>query len=301
MNIEKDFYKFLLDGLYDGVYFMDRDRVIRYWHHGAEQITGFSMEEVVGTACRDNILIHVDEQGRTLCQSDLCPAMKTILDGHEREAEVFLHHKEGHRLPVLVRISPIRNPDGHIIGAVEVFTDNRQMHAAREKIEELKKLALIDPLTQIGNRRYAEIHLDSNFSQMDRYGWPFGVLFMDIDHFKKVNDRYGHEAGDRVLQTIAKTLQYNLRSSDVSSRWGGEEFIIVAPKVELSDLDRIGRKILSLIQHSSVETPSGILQVTVSIGATSARPGETAETLVSRSDNLMHKSKKGGRNRLSLT
>jgi diguanylate cyclase (GGDEF)-like protein len=174
------------------------------------------------------------------------------------------------------------------------------MHAMNNKIQELEKLALIDPLTQIGNRRYAEIHLERNFSQMDRYGWPFGVLFMDVDHFKKVNDWYGHDAGDRVLQTIAKTLSYNLRSSDVLSRWGGEEFIIVASTVDILDLDRIGRKILSLIQHSSMETPSGVLQVTVSIGGTLARPGDTLETLVSRSDNLMYQSKKEGKNRITL-
>jgi len=73
MHIEGDFYKCLLDVLYEGVYFMDRDGVIRYWNHGAKQITGFSIEEVVGTACRDNILIHVDEQGRTSCQSECRP------------------------------------------------------------------------------------------------------------------------------------------------------------------------------------------------------------------------------------
>jgi len=113
-------------------------------------------------------LMHIDEQGRTLCESDLCPAHKTILDGQERETEVFLHHKDGHRLPVSTRISPIRNSRGEIIGAAEFFTDNQQMHAMKDKIQELERLALIDPLTQIGNRRYAEVHLERNFSQMDR-------------------------------------------------------------------------------------------------------------------------------------
>ncbi|MGO9119280.1 MAG: PAS domain S-box protein [Desulfomonilaceae bacterium] len=89
MNIEGDFYECLLDVLYEGVYFMDRVGVIRYWNHGAERITGFSTEDVIGTECGDNILIHADEQGRNLCQSGLCPAMKTILDGREREADHF--------------------------------------------------------------------------------------------------------------------------------------------------------------------------------------------------------------------
>jgi PAS domain S-box-containing protein len=90
MDIDGDFYKCLLDVLYEGVHFMDRDGVIRYRNHGAERITGFSIEDVIGTACRDNILIHADGQGRTLCQYGSFPAMKTILDGQERNSDHFL-------------------------------------------------------------------------------------------------------------------------------------------------------------------------------------------------------------------
>jgi len=123
---------------------------------------------------------------------------------------------------------------------------------------------------------------------------------MDLDHFKKVNDSYGHDVGDRVLQTIAKTLSHNMRSSDFAGRWGGEEFIMVTSQSELSDLNQIGRKMLSLIRHSSVEMSSGVLQVTVSIGGTLARVGDNPDTLISRSDNLMYQSKKEGRNRITL-
>lgn len=151
MVAKTDFYERLLDGISDGVYFMDRDRVIRYWNKAAERITGFKKQEVIGTACRDNVLMHVDDAGTSLCLADFCPALATILDGQEREAEVYLHHMEGYRLPVLVQISPIRDDSGNITGAVEVFSDNRRMHEMTRRIEELERLALIDPLTRIGN------------------------------------------------------------------------------------------------------------------------------------------------------
>jgi PAS domain S-box-containing protein len=105
MVAKRDFYERLLDGISDGVYFMDRDRIIRYWNHGAERITGFKKDEVIGTACRDNVLMHVDDAGTSLCLAEFCPALATITDGQERSAEVYLHHKEGYRLPVLARIS----------------------------------------------------------------------------------------------------------------------------------------------------------------------------------------------------
>jgi PAS domain S-box-containing protein len=117
MAANRDFYGRLLDGISDGVYFMDRDRIIRYWNRGAERITGFNKEEVIGTACRDNVLMHVDDAGTSLCLAELCPALGTIMDGQEREAEVYLHHKEGYRLPVIARISPIRDDSGNITGA----------------------------------------------------------------------------------------------------------------------------------------------------------------------------------------
>jgi diguanylate cyclase (GGDEF)-like protein/PAS domain S-box-containing protein len=296
MTTERNFYERLLDGISDGVYFMDRERIIRYWNRGAERITGFKKDEVIGTACRDNVLMHVDDAGTSLCLAEFCPALATIMDGQEREAEVYLHHKEGYRLPVIARISPILDDSGNITGAVEVFSDNRRIHEMTHRIKELERLALIDPLTRIGNRRYGEIHLENGFSHLNRYGWPFGVLFMDVDHFKRVNDSHGHETGDKVLQMVASTLLHNLRTSDIASRWGGEEFLTVVPHVGRNEIGIIGEKILSLIEHSSLDTPDGPLRVTVSIGAALARQDESLESLVDRADHLMYQSKRKGRN-----
>ncbi len=299
MAVEINFYERLLDGISDGVYFMDRDRIIRYWNKAAERITGFKKQDVIGTACRDNVLMHVDDAGTSLCLAQLCPALATIMDGQEREAEVYLHHKEGYRLPVIARISPLRDDSGNITGAVEVFSDNRRMHEMTNRIEELERLALIDPLTRIGNRRYGEIHLENGFSHLNRYGWPFGILYMDVDHFKRVNDSHGHETGDKVLQMVAGTVLHNLRASDVASRWGGEEFLTVVPNVGPREIGTIGKKILALIEHSSLETADGPVKVTVSIGATLARQDESLESLVDRADHLMYESKRKGRNTMT--
>src|SRR5512141_2290713 len=98
MPEEKDFYKDIIDNLYDGVYFVDRDRNITFWNKGAERITGYKSAAVVGRPCSDNVLNHVDAQGLELCREH-CPMAACILDGKVREADVFLHHADGHRLP----------------------------------------------------------------------------------------------------------------------------------------------------------------------------------------------------------
>ncbi len=296
MVIESDFFRRVLDGLLDGVYFMDRDRIVRYWNRGAERITGFDKNEVIGRACRDNVLKHVDEAGQSLCLAEYCPAFNTIQDGEEREAQMYLHHKDGYRVPVLVRVYPIRDQSGGITGAVEIFSDNRRMEEMAARIEELEKLALLDPLTRISNRRFAEIQLESSLSRMARYGLSFSVFFLDIDHFKRVNDTYGHQIGDKVLQMVAGALLHNLRASDVASRWGGEEFLAIVLNLERQEVGLLGRKLLSLVEQSFLDTQTGPLSVTVSMGAAFARKNDSSESLVARADHLMYESKRKGRN-----
>lgn len=224
MKIAQGFYKEALDSLYDGVYIMDRDRRILYWNHGAERITGFTSREAVGAYCRDQLLVHCDGEGRELCRSVLCPADLTMVDGAGRQDEIFLHHKDGHRVSVMVRVHPLKSKKGEVVGAVEVFSDNRDLREARAKIEELEKMAWLDALTQIGNRKYGEMRIKSGLSQIERYGWSFSIFFLDVDHFKRVNDTYGHDMGDKVLRMVASTLAGSVRSSDVVSRWGEKSF-----------------------------------------------------------------------------
>jgi len=103
VNEQDGFYRTLLGNLYDGVYFVNRDCRITYWNSGAESIAGYSRSEVVGSRCSDNVLMHVDEDGQCLCQGLMCPLEETMSDGKSRTAEVFLHHRNGHRVPVRVR------------------------------------------------------------------------------------------------------------------------------------------------------------------------------------------------------
>jgi diguanylate cyclase (GGDEF)-like protein/PAS domain S-box-containing protein len=299
MDIEGGFYKSLLDNLYDGVYFLDNDRKITYWNRGAERLTGYEGHEVLDCYCRDDILMHVDETGARLCETNLCPAVKTLSDGQSREEDVFLHHKKGHRVPVSIRVAPILSPDGLVVGAVEVFSDNSSKVQTRQTIEELRRIALLDPLTEVGNRRYAELNLKFRLAELERYSRPFGILFIDIDNFKGINDRYGHDSGDDVLKMTAKTLQNSLRAFDLVCRWGGEEFLAIIINVDSDGLNIVGEKLRSMVEQSSITSNSHFIQATISIGATIAKENESSEELVRRADQLMYRSKTTGRNRVT--
>ncbi len=181
MDNHNDFYKKLADNLYDGVYFVDRERVITYWNKGAERITGYTASQTVGRACRDNLLNHMTADGVQLCLND-CPLSACMRDGKAREAEVFLHHADGYRIPVGVRTSPICDEQGAIIGAVEIFSNNEKVVNTRRQLDEIERTALTDPLTGIGNRRYLENRLSIAIIENHQIYTSIGLLFIDV-HF----------------------------------------------------------------------------------------------------------------------
>ena len=224
--MDNKLYKEILNSLQDGVYYLDRDRIITYWNRGAEQITGYSAEQVIGKSCRNNILNHVNDRGLVLC-NDHCPMAATMQDGKPREKYVYLHHAEGYRVPVQIRSTALRDESGNIVGAVETFNKGVSPEKTERRIRKLQQTTLLDPLTAIGNRRHLESRLKISMVDFKENKIPFGLLFCDIDHFKDLNDKYGHSMGDKVLRMIAQTLRANLRDTDTMGRWGGEEFLVI--------------------------------------------------------------------------
>ncbi len=299
MHIDTDLFQKVVENLHDGLYIVDRNKKISYWNSAAEKISGFKASEVMGSSCSDNILTHVDGEGNQLCFGG-CPLDKTIRDGKPREAEVYMHHKAGHRVPVSVRISVLTDAKGDIIGAIELFTDISNQNANSLRVKELEKLALLDPLTQLANRSYMEKMIQIRLQEKKRLKVPFGVFFIDIDFFKNINDTYGHDVGDRVLKYIARTFAVHSRPFDVYGRWGGEEFVGIIRNITVDDLEVFGNRLRMLIERSYISSEQKKLHVTVSIGATMVKDEDNVETLVKRADMLMYESKKAGRNRLTL-
>lgn len=299
MNVDDDFYKTLLDEIGDGVYFVDRECKITYWNKMAEEITGYSAGEAIGRYCHDGILVHVDQEGNNLCLEG-CPLMKSIGDGKRCEAEVFLQHRKGHRVPVRVRVNPIRGRSGEVVGAVELFSDNSATVATRDRVEELERLAMIDTLTQIPNRRYLDASLEAQSAESQRTGTGFGVAMIDIDDFKRVNDKHGHHIGDEVLKVVAGTLSANMRPFDVVGRWGGEEFVALIRDGNYKEVRAVAERLRVLVGASAYRSHEATVGVTASVGVAMARSDQTAADVVKAADRAMYASKTSGRNRVSV-
>lgn len=291
-------YRAILDQMSEGVYFVDLDRQITYWNPGAERITGYSADDVRGHSCADGILRHVTDSGHQLCIAG-CPLAAVMKDGKSRTANVFLHHKEGHRVPVQVKGQAIRDDSGAIVGSVELFSVRSSTRFADPLEGNRAADAFVDVLTGIGNRRYGESNLESTMAAVRAGVTSLGVLFIDVDRFKRVNDTHGHRVGDQVLRMVGQDIANGLRAGDHPVRWGGEEFLVLMPGAQQASLERAAERLRMLVEHSWFQHGDTQMRVTVSIGAVLAHTTETSADVVDRADRLMYASKLAGRNLVS--
>jgi diguanylate cyclase (GGDEF)-like protein len=167
------------------------------------------------------------------------------------------------------------------------------------QLSEILKLATTDSLTEVANRRS---FLDRGEVERERaiqYGGPLSVLLLDVDHFKRVNDTYGHAAGDAVLRTLSETVRRSARKTDLVGRLGGEEFAVLLPRTGVAAAQELAERIRLGVASTLVRVGTESLAVTVSIGvATMAGPAEPVEAMLRRADLLMYDAKVGGRNRV---
>jgi diguanylate cyclase (GGDEF)-like protein/PAS domain S-box-containing protein len=295
IGISVSIHEKLLDSMHDGVYFVNTERKIVYWNQGAELLTGYRADEVVGKYCFDDLLAHVNDGGCALCLNG-CPLAATLLDGQRREFEVYLRHKAGHRIPVSTRVAPVTDDSGAVVGAVEIFSDATAKKTIERRVGELENLAFLDELTGVSNRRFAELKVKQALQEVQLFDRSIGLLMLDIDHFKLVNDKHGHDAGDEALRAVCKTVSHHLRAGDILGRWGGEEFVLILRDVNEAGLSVFADRCRMLISETSVPMGAEYLRVTVSVGATIIQKDDNLNSVMHRVDTLMYKSKTSGRN-----
>jgi diguanylate cyclase (GGDEF)-like protein/PAS domain S-box-containing protein len=227
------------------------------------------------------------------------------------EAEVDMVRKGGRLFPALLTLSPLKGPDGALEGYVGVVKDITEMKAVKESLEkakgdlesaneELARLAGTDYLTGLMNRRQAAMLLEHELLRTRRTGKPVSVIFMDLDHFKSINDTYGHEAGDEVLKHVADTMRTRLRAGDVIARYGGEEFLLVLPESTLEGAANVAEGLRRRLYDTPARYGDVTLRVSSSFGVAvlEAADQQGADALVRMADEAMFCAKNLGGNRV---
>jgi diguanylate cyclase (GGDEF)-like protein/PAS domain S-box-containing protein len=248
------------------------------------EITGYTAEELFAADPMNLLHPEYREKGRNLLTKRVLSKKRPIAstlkivtrDGGEKWVELRANAVNHRGMPAV------------LINLIDM-TERKLLE------EELKKAARVDRLTGVFNRQSFETELLKEIKRSMRYHTPFSLIMLDIDHFKNINDSYGHLVGDSVLTTIAQVVKKNIRISDVLGRWGGEEFMILAPETSLNSAVLLAEKLKTLIGGNLFRTME---QVTASFGVAQFLENESPDSLVKRVDDALYTAKSNGRNRV---
>jgi diguanylate cyclase (GGDEF)-like protein len=233
--------------------------------------------------------------GKTFVSADPCAKDKLVklADGTELWVEIYTY--------------PILDENGkvsHVIEYTRDITDRKKSEEEKRRlIERLEYLSRTDALTGLINRRALTDSLGYELDRAKRYGGELALLLCDVDNFKEINDTFGHDMGDRALQTLSATLKTMLRKTDIAGRYGGDEFMLILPETALAGAESLADKLLSAVRNADLVFRDGrSVHLSLSIGVTClAGQKDTIDTLVKRADSAMYSSKQCGRDRVSTT
>lgn len=277
-----------------GIYLLNPEGRIQSWNAGAEKITGINAREAVGQPyqklfSRQSQLDRVPE--KTL------DYVRANQHAHEEQRRLLT---DGNEFLAEVTLDSVRRSSGALMGFVEVLQD---VTDARQKQQALYKQATRDAMTGIYNRGHFTESANQEIERARRFAEPLSVVMLDIDHFKKVNDSYGHDIGDKAIIALARCCEAEIRKIDFVGRLGGEEFAVLQPRAAKQPALEMANRLRMRIAEIRIPLPGGyrskVLSYTASLGVATLQPHtEGIQELLKNADNALYQAKNEGRNRV---
>lgn len=288
------FHQKLLDNMRDAVAFIDSNLQIQLWNRGAERLTGLASTSVHQRSWKPSLVGLSDEKGRIIHDDD-CPVSFVLNSGVQSIRRLQLKNEKGRHVSVDMHVVPVIGHDGTTFGANLLLHDASPEASLQERCQDLHEKAIRDPLTQVANRaefdrahkQFVETHL--------KKGRPCSLIICDIDHFKRVNDTYGHPAGDEAIKTFAQLLKQMCQSGDLVARYGGEEFVLLCADCDNATAARRAEQIRRSLNELPLPSLGGN-RISASFGVTETQPGDTDATMLRRADRALLMAKDSGRN-----
>ncbi|ONM44680.1 diguanylate cyclase [Halopseudomonas pachastrellae] len=294
-----------------GVVVMDRDYNVEVWNSFMENHSGVGADK----AARQSLFTLFPEidQGWFTHKVETAVMLGTRAFTIWEQRPNLVHFKSYQPITGMademyqnVTILPLRSSTGKtdhvcliIYDVTGVAVNKRQLESANTKLQEL---ALRDGLTGLLNRRYWESCLEREFARHQRYDNPVSLVIFDIDHFKRVNDTYGHQTGDEVIRETARITSQLVRETDFAGRYGGEEFVVLLPGTTLDGAAQFAERLRSTIERQQLDYQGSPLTFTISLGvATLADDMAGYQALLERADKALYQSKEGGRNQVTVS
>jgi diguanylate cyclase (GGDEF)-like protein/PAS domain S-box-containing protein len=278
---DAEIYQIVLDGLQTGVYIVDRNRRIRFWNQGAEQITGYLRQDVVGHFLRDHLLTAAS-QAKTPDSDPDDPINLAFRDGKPSLMDVYILHKEGYRVPIVLRTVPIRNSRGTVVGVAESFEKNRSAWEWSRRQSASADIASLDTLTGVASRSFMETKLHERLEIFAEDNIPFGILLVQIDHLDEYRSSRGPGVVAPILRIIAQSLENSVRPADLVGCWGKNQFMAILLECRESEVVLVGERVRKMIGQAEIEWWGDTFSVTSPLGGAGCRTGDDMEMLVAR-------------------
>lgn len=296
-KIDGNFYRDIIDKTADAVIAIDTHKNIIFINQSAEKMFGYQSSDIVGKGL--NALI--PSRFHTRHNIDIENFVNTGQDSRfmgDRQSYIVGLHSDGHEIKLGASIVRVHNGSGYVFAAI-----CRDISWRIDLVDDLTERARLDPLTGHLNRRSFMETAVKECERANRHCMSLACLFFDLDHFKSVNDRYGHDAGDHILREFAELTSSTLRSIDSFCRWGGEEFIALLPDTDQEGAIIAAERARSKIESQTFVLPdTSIVDLTVSIGASHAvGPGIDINEQIKRADAALYEAKRDGRNRVKIS
>ncbi len=291
------FHEKLMGALPDGILYVNAQAVIMEWNEMLQRMTGVSGESVCHTRWDPYIVkMRCTMTGETI-RSEECPVLESLKTGVNADHRVLIKSSSGEHIPVNLVTVPIFDSRRSQLGVAAIFRDATKEANLHRRVATLHKRATLDPLTQLANRAEFDRFHGESIHQHAISNQPSSLIICDIDRFKSINDKYGHQAGDEALVSFARILESHCREGDLVARYGGEEFVMVCQTCSATRASEIAehiRKDLSVTPLKEL----GNQCITASFGVTELQPGDTMETMLRRADRGLLEAKDTGRNRV---
>jgi diguanylate cyclase (GGDEF)-like protein/PAS domain S-box-containing protein len=279
--VDTAMFRTVLEGLRTAVYVVDLEGRTLFWNDGAERITGYLRQDVVGRVCGESFLCEAEGEEEE-STGGLRPIAAVIRDGKTIEAQISLRHKNGHRIPVQLRAFPIRNARGAIVGVAESFEETISVSDWDRRHTKLATYGCLDQASGVLNHGMVESHLRENLGMFVAHPVPFCILCVEIDHLDKIQARDGPGAIAATIRVVGQTLENSLRPTDFLGRWQEKQFFAVLTECNEWEIVRAADRLRRMASASKIEWWGDFIPVTISLGATSAKAGDTVEGIVAR-------------------
>jgi diguanylate cyclase (GGDEF)-like protein/PAS domain S-box-containing protein len=289
-------YRRIAENMSNMVSDIDAEGNFTYISPSNQRILGYRPEDLIGKAAYEKL--HPDDKDRILFEYNL--AVMTKIDG---ESEYRYQHADGHYVWLHSTGHIILGGAGEYLGAIINSIDITERKLTEDALKKSEKkyreLSIIDDLTQLYNSRHFHVQIEIEIERSNRYGQPLTLLLLDLDKFKKFNDKYGHVEGDNVLSKLGQVIKRCLRDPDSAYRYGGEEFTIMLPMTTSEEGIVTAKRIQTELRKENFSPVlDQNINMTVSIGMAQYNPMEDMKTFVRRVDKLMYQAKKDGRDRI---